>query len=127
MKHPVSTSEAPAAIGPYSQAIRAGDFVFVSGQIPLDPTSGEIVGATVALQTERVLANIEAILAASGASLAQVVKTTVYLTDLSEFAVMNGVYERRFAPPAPARATVQVARLPRDVKVEIDAVAYIGR
>lgn len=119
----ISTSQAPAAIGPYSQAIRWGEFIFVSGQIPLDPVSGKTVEGGIATQTERVLKNLAAILEAAGSSLAQILKTTVYLVDLNEFAAMNEVYARFFAENPPARATVQVARLPRDVRVEIEAVA----
>jgi 2-iminobutanoate/2-iminopropanoate deaminase len=126
MKQPVSTPRAPAAIGPYSQAVRAGDYLFVSGQIALDPATGQVVGGGVAAETRQVLANLGAILAAAGASFAQVVKTTVYLADMSDFAAMNDVYAASFTPPAPARATVQAARLPRDVRVEIDLIAYLG-
>ena len=124
---PVTTTSAPAAIGPYSQAIRAGDFVFLSGQIPLDPASGEIVGGGIAEQAHQVLKNLGAVLTAAGASYAHVVKTTVYLADMGEFAAVNKIYAEYFGAPAPARATVQAARLPRDVRVEIDAVAYVGR
>jgi 2-iminobutanoate/2-iminopropanoate deaminase len=127
---PISTPAAPAAIGPYSQAVRAGDFLFVSGQIPLDPATGALVGGTwqpdVAVQTRRVLENLEAIVAAAGASLAAVVKTTVYLAEMNDFPVMNDVYASFFGAPAPARATVQVSRLPKDVRVEIDAIVYLG-
>ena len=126
MREPVTTSAAPAAIGPYSQAIRAGEFLFVSGQIPLNPSTGELVGGSIADQTHRVFANLGAILAASGASFDHVVKTTVYLADMSEFAAMNEVYASYFPAPAPARATVQAARLPRDVRVEIDLIAHLG-
>jgi 2-iminobutanoate/2-iminopropanoate deaminase len=126
MRTPVSTPQAPAAIGPYSQAIRAGEFLFVSGQIPLNPSNGELVGGSIADQTHRVFANLGAILAASGASFDHVVKTTVYLADMSEFAAMNEVYASYFGAPAPARATIQAARLPRDVRVEIDLIAYLG-
>ena len=126
MRTPVSTPQAPAAIGPYSQAIRAGEFLFVSGQIPLNPATGELVGGSIADQTHRVFANLGAILAASGASFDHVVKTTVYLADMSEFAAMNDVYASYFGAPAPARATIQAARLPRDVRVEIDLIAYLG-
>jgi 2-iminobutanoate/2-iminopropanoate deaminase len=122
----VSTPHAPQAIGPYSQAIRAGDLLFVSGQIPLDPATGQLVEGGIGAQTERVLTSIGAILGAAGASFDQVVRSTVFLADLSEFAAMNEVYGRFFAAPAPARATVQVARLPRDVRVEIDVIAYLG-
>lgn len=126
MKQPISTTDAPGAIGPYSQAIRAGDFLFISGQIPLDPATGAIVQGAIADQTHRVLKNLGAILAAAGASFSQVVKTTVYLADMSEFAAMNEVYATYFPAPAPARAAIQAARLPRDVKIEIDLVAYMG-
>jgi len=122
----LTTKDAPAAIGPYSQAIRAGDFLFVSGQIPLDPVTGTLVGGGIADQTHRVLQNLGAILRAAGVSFDRVVKTTVYLQDMAEFAAMNEIYATYFAAPAPARATVQVARLPRDVKVEIDLVAYLA-
>lgn len=123
---PVSTPAAPGAIGPYSQAIRAGDFLFVSGQIPLDPATGQLVGGDVAAQAHRVLKNLGAILQAAGVSYDRVVKTTVYLQDLGEFGAMNEVYGAYFPDPAPARATIQAARLPRDVRVEIDLVAYLG-
>jgi len=123
VKTPVSTSDAPAAIGPYSQAIAAGPFLFVSGQIPLDPSTGQVVAGDVTAQTHQVLKNLGAILAAAGRSYEHVVKTTVYLTDMSEFAAMNAVYATYFPAPFPARATVQAARLPRDVKVEIDLIA----
>src|SRR5262245_49040713 len=126
MPQPISTPEAPAAIGPYSQAIRAGDFLFASGQIPLDPASGQLVSGGIVEQTHQVLKNLGAVLAAAGASYSRVVKTTVYLADMGEFAAMNEVYAGYFAQPAPARATVQAARLPRDVRVEIDLVAYLG-
>jgi 2-iminobutanoate/2-iminopropanoate deaminase len=122
----LTTKDAPAAIGPYSQAIRAGDFLFASGQIPLDPSTGALVGGGIADQTRRVLDNLGAILRAAGVSFDRVVKTTVYLQDMAEFAAMNEIYGTYFPAPAPARATVQVARLPRDVKVEIDLVAYVG-
>ena len=124
---PVSTTAAPGAIGPYSQGIHAGDFVFLSGQIPLDPESGRIAGDGIVDQTHQVLKNLGAVLAAAGASYGQVVKTTVYLADMSEFNAMNQVYAEYFGAPAPARATVQAARLPRDVRVEIDAIAYVGK
>jgi 2-iminobutanoate/2-iminopropanoate deaminase len=119
----ISTSKAPAALGPYSQAVRWGDLIFVSGQIPIDPATSQVVGDDVAAQTERVLKNLAAILEAAGASLGQVLKTTVYLRDLNDFGKMNEVYARFFSEQPPARATVQVARLPRDVSVEIEAVA----
>ncbi len=122
-KNVISTSKAPAAIGPYSQAVRWGDLIFVSGQIPIDPSTGQVVEGDVADQTERVLENLAAIMEAAGASLGQVLKTTVYLKDLNDFGKMNEVYARFFRQQPPARATVQVSRLPRDVAVEIDAVA----
>ena len=126
MAQAVSTASAPAAIGPYSQAVRAGDFLFVSGQIPLDPATGAVVAGDASAQTRRVLENLGEILKAAGASFAGVVKTTVYLADLNDFAAMNEVYADFFGSPAPARATVQVSRLPRDVRVEIEAVVYLG-
>ena len=123
---PVTTPDAPGAIGPYSQAIRAGDFVFLSGQIPLDPGTGQLVAGGIAEQTHQVLKNLGAVLSAAGTSYAGVVKTTVYLADMGEFTAMNEIYGTYFSAPAPARATVQAARLPRDVRVEVDAVAYLG-
>jgi len=119
----VSTAEAPAALGPYSQAIEAGPFLFVSGQIPLDPATGQLVDGDIARQTEQVLRNLRAILAAAGLSFAHVVRTTVYLKDLGEFEAMNAVYARFMPDPPPARSTVEVARLPRDVRIEIDVIA----
>ena len=121
----VATAGAPAAIGPYSQAIRAGNLLFVSGQIPLDPATGALVGDDIVAQTRRVLQNLAAILEAAGSSFKQVAKTTVFLQDMNEFAAMNEVYAEFFPAPAPARATVQVARLPKDVKVEIELVALV--
>jgi 2-iminobutanoate/2-iminopropanoate deaminase len=126
MREVISTRAAPAAIGPYSQAIRAGDFLFVSGQIPLDPATGAPVQGDVKVQARRVLENLRGILQAAGSSTDQVVKTTVYLADMADFPAMNEVYAAFFTSAAPARATVQVSRLPRDVRVEIDAVAYLG-
>jgi 2-iminobutanoate/2-iminopropanoate deaminase len=126
MKTPIFTASAPPAIGPYSQAIRAGDYLFISGQIPIDPATGSLVSGSIAEETRRVLANLGAILEAAGASFERVVKTTVYLADMSDFAAMNEVYATHFPAPAPARATVQAARLPRDVRVEIDLIAYMG-
>jgi 2-iminobutanoate/2-iminopropanoate deaminase len=123
MKQAFSTPKAPAAIGPYSQAVRAGEWIFASGQIPLDPLTGQIVQGDAAAQSERVLKNLEAVLAAAGAGFADVVKTTIYLVDLTHFAAVNDVYGRWFEPPHPARATVQVAALPRGALVEIDAIA----
>lgn len=121
----VHTPAAPAAIGPYSQAIIAGNMVYTAGQIPLDPKSGDLVEGDIREQTTRVLENLKAILEQAGASLQTVVKTTVFLADMSEFAPMNEVYARYFGDHKPARSTVQVARLPRDVRVEIEAVALI--
>ena len=123
-KKPVNTTEAPAAIGPYSQAIRVGDFLYTSGQISLDPKTMEMVTGEIEVETEKVLRNIEAILNADGLNFRHVIKTTVYLTDLSEFARMNQVYEKFFSDTKPARACVQVAALPKGAKVEIDAVAH---
>jgi 2-iminobutanoate/2-iminopropanoate deaminase len=122
----ISTASAPAAIGPYSQAVVSQGFAFLSGQIPLDPASGQIVAGDIAQQTERVLENLKAVLDACGSTLARVVKTTVYLKDMNEFARMNEVYARYFAENPPARATVEAARLPRDVRVEIDCIAAVG-
>jgi 2-iminobutanoate/2-iminopropanoate deaminase len=119
----IQTDRAPQAIGPYSQAIKANGFIFASGQIPLDPATMQIVEGGIEEQTERVLNNLKAVLEAAGSSLDRVVKTTVYLADMNEFAAMNEIYARYFGATKPARATVQVARLPRDVRVEIDVVA----
>jgi 2-iminobutanoate/2-iminopropanoate deaminase len=119
----VSTSSAPEAIGPYSQAIRAGSLLFVSGQVPIDPATGQIIAGDIEAQTHRVFQNIRAILAAAGGSFDQVVRTTVFLADMNDFAAMNSVYGSYFASPAPARATVQVSRLPKDARVEIDVIA----
>jgi 2-iminobutanoate/2-iminopropanoate deaminase len=122
MKTVISTPGAPKAVGPYSQAVRAGDLLFVAGQIPLDP-SGAMVEGDIAVQARRVLDNIGAILEAAGLSFAHVVRTTVYLSDMNDLAGMNQVYGTCFSEPHPARSTVQVARLPRDVRIEIDAIA----
>jgi len=124
-KQAISTPLAPAAIGPYSQAIRSGNLLFLSGQIPLDPETGTIVEGNVAVQTARVLKNLAAILETAGSSLAQVLKTTVYLRDLADFAMMNEVYGSSFGDVPPARSTVQVARLPRNVSVEIELIAEV--
>ena len=121
----VSTPNAPGAIGPYSQALQAGDFLFLSGQIPLDPATGTVVEGGIAEQTHQVLKNIGAVLSASGSSYAQVVKTTVFLQDMADFATMNEIYGGYFSAPAPARSTIQAAGLPRAVRVEIDCVAYL--
>lgn len=126
MRETVKAGGAPAAIGPYSQAVRAEGFLFCSGQIPLDPATGKMVEGGIEAQTERVLRNLEAVISAAGSSLAKVVKTTVYLTDLGDFPVMNAVYGRFFPQDPPARATVQVAKLPAGARVEIDAVAITG-
>ncbi|HEV7904836.1 MAG TPA: RidA family protein [Pyrinomonadaceae bacterium] len=119
----VATEAAPQAIGPYSQAIQVGDFVFTSGQIPIDPQTGAFVEGGIAEQTEQVLRNLAEVLRAAGTSLASVVKTTVFLADMNDFAAMNEVYARYFSNEPPARSTVQAARLPRDARVEIDAIA----
>lgn len=121
----VATESAPKAIGPYSQAVAFNGIVYCSGQIPLDPVTGQIVEGDVAVQTERVLENLKAVLEAAGSSLEKVLKTTVFLNDMGEFTKMNEVYGRYFNASLPARATVEVARLPRDVRVEIDAIAAI--
>jgi len=126
MPQAVSTKAAPAAIGPYSQAVRAGGFLFVSGQIPLDPSTGTLVEGDVRAQARRVLENLKAIVAEAGASFDRVVKTTVYLVDMNDFPALNEEYAKFFGTPAPARATVQVGRLPKDVRVEIDAIVYLG-
>lgn len=126
MKKIISTDRAPQAIGPYSQAVIANGFAFLSGQIPLDPASNQMIEGDVAAQTERVMENLKGLLEACGSSLAQVVKTTVFLKDMSEFVKMNEVYGRYFSENPPARATVEAARLPRDVRVEIECVALVG-
>jgi len=124
-REPVSSPDAPKAIGPYSQAIRAGNLLFLSGQIPLDPKSGNVVPGDITSQTERVLQNITAVLKAAGAGFSNVVRTTVFLADMNEFGAMNEVYGRYVVDPPPARSTVQVARLPKDVRVEIDVIAAL--
>jgi len=123
----IKTECAPAAIGPYSQAVRANGFIFASGQIPLDPQTGEFVGGGVAEQTEQVMRNLRAVLEAAGSGLDRIVKTTVFLADMNDFAAMNEVYGRYFTENPPARATVQAARLPRDARVEIEAIALAGK
>jgi 2-iminobutanoate/2-iminopropanoate deaminase len=125
MRLSVSTPSAPAAIGPYSQGIKAGNLLFVSGQIPIDPATGVVVDGDISTQTRRVFQNLKAILAAAGTSFDAVVRTTVYLSDINDFAAMNEVYGTFFSAPAPARSTVQVARLPRDARVEIDLIATL--
>ena len=126
MRIPVKTDNAPSAIGPYSQAIKAGGFVFASGQIAIDPQTGEFISGGVAEQTEQVMKNLSALLKASGRSLEHVVKTTVFLADMKDFPVMNEVYGRFFTSAPPARATVAAAGLPRDARVEIEAVALLA-
>ncbi len=123
MKQAVSSSDAPKAIGPYSPAIRAGQLLFVSGQVPIDPATGLMVDGDISAQTRRVFENIGALLTAGGRSFADVARTTVFLADMNDFAAMNEVYGRYFSEPYPARATVQVARLPKDARVEIDVIA----
>ncbi len=123
MKEIISTQRGPKAIGPYSQAIKANGFLFVSGQIPIDPQTNQMIEGDITRQTERVLENLKGIVEAAGSSLNRVVKTTVYLKDLSDFAAMNEVYGRYFPSASPARATVEVARLPRDLRIEIDLIA----
>lgn len=125
MREAVSTDRAPQAIGPYSQGIKAGNLLFVSGQTPLDPATGALVDGDIATQTRRVLDSLGAILTAAGTSFDRVVRTTVYLADMSDFAAMNDVYGTYFSGPAPARSTIQAARLPRDARVEIDAIAVL--
>lgn len=122
----VSTSKAPSAIGPYSQAISAGGMVFCSGQVAIDPASGALVEGGVEEQTEQVLKNLGAVLEEAGASFSSVVKTTIFLADLEDFQVVNAIYATRFPEAPPARATVQVSRLPLDVRVEIDAIALVS-
>ncbi|MDP2624568.1 MAG: RidA family protein [Candidatus Peregrinibacteria bacterium] len=122
----VSTDKAPAAIGPYSQAIAAGGFVFCSGQIPINPETGQLVEGGVEEATKQVLANLEEVLTAAGADKTDVVKTTIFLNDMNDFGVVNGIYGDFFGDHKPARATVEVARLPKDVAVEIDCVAFVG-
>jgi len=124
-KEAISTAGAPRALGPYSQAIRSGNLIFVSGQIPLDPATGKLVDGDISAQTEQVLKNLGAVLEDAGSSLAGVLKTTVYLQDLNDFNAMNEVYGRFFRENPPARATVQVARLPRDVSIEIELIAEV--
>ena len=125
MRNAIATKDAPQAIGPYSQAIRAGNMLFLSGQGHLDPETGALVTGEVATQTRRVMDNIGAILTAAGASFDHVVRTTVYLADMGDFAAMNAVYGEYFSAPAPARTTIQAARLPRDMRVEIDVIAVL--
>jgi 2-iminobutanoate/2-iminopropanoate deaminase len=125
MRDAVSTASAPAAIGPYSQAVRTESLLFVSGQIALDPATGTMVEGGVAVQTHRVFRNLAAILEAAGSSLDRVLRTTVFLADMNDFAAMNEVYGTYFSSPAPARSTIQAARLPKDARVEIDVIAAV--
>ena len=127
MKEILTTNNAPKAIGPYSQAVRLNGVVFFSGQIPLHPVSGELIGGPIQAQTERVLENLKAVVEAAGLTMQHIVKTTVFLKNLSDFPHMNEVYSRYFATNPPARSTVEVARLPRDVHIEIDAIAMDAR
>ncbi|MDX1417536.1 MAG: RidA family protein [Candidatus Promineifilaceae bacterium] len=122
----IHTQHAPAAVGPYSQAIRVGQFVYTAGQIPLDPASGNVVSGSISAQTERALRNLEAVLTAAGARLENVVKTTVFLQDMDEFGAMNSVYAQFFGEDPPARSAVEVAALPLGVRVEIEAVAFLA-
>lgn len=125
MKEIIQTERGPKPIGPYSQAVRTNQFLFLSGQTPLDPKSGEMTGSDVRQQTERVLENIKGVLEASGSNLAHVVKTTVFLKNMNDFPAMNEVYARYFNPAPPARSTVEVARLPKDALVEIEVIAAV--
>ncbi|MBC7797978.1 MAG: RidA family protein [Pyrinomonadaceae bacterium] len=124
-KEIISTQNAPGAIGPYSQAVKANGFVFVSGQIPIDPATGNFVSDDVAEQSEQVLKNLKAVLEAAGSDLNSVVKTTIFLADMNDFGIVNEVYARHFSENFPARATVQAARLPKDARVEIEAIALV--
>lgn len=125
MRQAIATDQAPKAIGPYSQGIRASNLLFVSGQIPIDPATGNLIQGDIAAQTRRVFENLSAILNAAGGSLDNVVRTTVFLADMGDFAAMNEVYAGYFAAPAPARSTVQAARLPKDARIEIDVIAVL--
>ena len=124
MKHAVSSPDAPAAIGPYSPAVRAGQLLFISGQVPIDPATGQMIEGDVGVQTRRVLDNVGALLVAADRSFADVVRTTIFLADMNDFAAVNAIYAQYFSEPYPARATVQVARLPKDARVEIDVIAF---
>jgi 2-iminobutanoate/2-iminopropanoate deaminase len=123
MKHSFSSDNAPKAIGPYSQAVRVGDLLFLSGQVPLDPATGQMIEGDISTQTRRVMDNLGAVLKSAGLSFAHVARTTIFLADMNDFAKVNEVYGSYFTEPFPARATVQVARLPKDARVEIDAIA----
>lgn len=127
MKHSFSSDNAPKAIGPYSQAVRVGDLLFLSGQVPLDPATSQMIEGDISIQTRRVMDNLGAVLKSAGLSFAQVARTTIFLTDMNDFAKVNEVYGSYFTEPFPARATVQVARLPKDARVEIDAIAAFDR
>jgi 2-iminobutanoate/2-iminopropanoate deaminase len=124
--HSIATGSAPKALGPYSQGIRAGQFVFVSGQVPIDPATGELISGSIGDQTRRALQNIGEILNAAGSSFQQVVRTTVYLADLADFPAMNETYATYFTAPQPARSTIQAAKLPKGARIEIDAIAFLG-
>ena len=126
MREAIATDRAPRAIGPYSQAVRIGNLLFCSGQIPLDPVTGHLVPGDLAAQTRQVFANLGAVLAEAGASFSDVARTTVYLADMNDFAAMNEVYATFFGTPAPARSTIQAAGLPRNARVEIDVIAVLG-
>ena len=125
MKEIISTSNAPSAIGPYSQAVKAGNLLFISGQVPLDPATGEVVEGDITVQTRRVLDNVKAILTQAGADFSNVVKTTVFLKDMNDFVPMNRVYAQYYPENCPARSAVQVGRLPKDVSVEIETIAVL--
>jgi len=126
MRQVVTAPDAPKAMGAYSPAIKAGNLLFISGQIPIDPATGNLIGGDISAQADQVMRNLTALLHAAGASFTNVVRTTVYLADMNDFAAMNEVYSRYIIDPPPARATVQVARLPRDVKIEVDAIAVLS-
>lgn len=125
MKKQIETAAAPKAIGPYSQAIQVGNTVYISGQIPLDPNTAQMVEGGIESETKRVLENIKAIMKASGGEMANIVKTTILLTDMNDFSKVNEIYASYFSPPFPARATFQVSRLPRDARIEIEAIGQI--
>lgn len=127
MRQTIQTAKASAAVGPYSQGVQFGNMVFASGQLPLDPATGEVPGGDIESQTKQAIENLREVLAAAGASLKDVVKTTVYMRDLNQFAVMNEVYARYFDSEQPARVCIEISRLPKDVAVEIDAIAIIAR
>jgi 2-iminobutanoate/2-iminopropanoate deaminase len=127
LKKIVATDQAPAAIGPYSQAIQVGEFLFTSGQLPVDPASGEIIAGGVKEQTDMALANLQAVLAAAGVSLADVIKTTLYIKNMSDFGIINETYGKYFNSNPPARSCVEVARLPKDVLVEVEAIAIVEK